>query len=150
MAGAGILEKFKGKIGEVYCRAAKDPNATYAEVRDAILAHFHLTPEEYRRRFRNLRPAPKEMPWQFSQVMGRHLDQWLEASKLDDFDSLRELILSEQIMKCYAPEEKSQANTFRRRESRRESRQRRKRQKEKLETRRKQEENEVFSTAMDQ
>jgi hypothetical protein len=65
----------KGKVGEVYCRAARDPNTTYAEVKEALLAHFHITPEEYRRKFRNLRPTPKEMPRQFSRVLERSFDQ---------------------------------------------------------------------------
>jgi hypothetical protein len=39
----------KGKVGEVYCRAATDPNTTYAEIKEALLAHFHITREKYRR-----------------------------------------------------------------------------------------------------
>jgi hypothetical protein len=107
----------KGKVGEVYCRSTKNPNATYSEVKEALLAHFHITAEEYRRKFRNLRPTPKEMPRQFSRVLARHLDQWLDASHVDDFGKLKELLLSEQIMKCYTPEERifvrqSQANNW--------------------------------------
>jgi hypothetical protein len=96
----------KGKVGEVYCRAARDPNTTYAEVKEARLAHFHITPEEYRRKFRNLRPTSKEMPQQFSRVLARSFDQWLEASNVKDFEKLKELMLSKLIMKCYAPDER--------------------------------------------
>lgn len=99
----------KGKVGEVYGRCIKDPDVTYKDVKEALLSHFNLTPEEYRRRFRNLRPAASELPQQFSKRLSRYLDQWLEAENVDDFKQMKELCLVEQIMKCYGPDERVHA-----------------------------------------
>ena len=96
----------KGRIGEVYARCIKDPDVTYEEVKEALFSHFNLRPEEYRRNFRNLRPEPKEMPTQFSKRLNRQFDKWMEAEKVSTIEDMKNLMLVEQIMKCYAPDER--------------------------------------------
>ena len=96
----------KGKVGDVYARCIKDPDVTYQDIKDALFSHFNLRPEEYRRHFRNLRPEPKEMPIQFSKRLHRQFDKWMEAEKVNSMEDMKNLMLVEQIMKCYNPDER--------------------------------------------
>ena len=96
----------KGKVSEVYARAVKDPNATYDDVKAALLSHFNLTPEEYRRKFRALKPEIDEMPKQFAKRLQRHFDQWLESENVHDLQKLKDVIVIEQMMKVYSNEER--------------------------------------------
>ena len=68
-------------------------------VKAAVLRAYELVPEAYRQKFRSHRKSPSRtyMYVEFAREMGTLFDRWCSASKAEDFDSIRQLMLLEEF-----------------------------------------------------
>jgi len=106
-----------GRAGETYRRCLESEDSTYVALKEALLWQSHITPEGYRRKFRNFRFHEAECPSMFADRLSAAFDSWVRSEKVeDDPEGLRFVILKEQIMKCYSEEERifnqSEAGSF--------------------------------------
>ncbi|XP_076434600.1 uncharacterized protein LOC143274616 [Babylonia areolata] len=80
-----------GKAREAY--NTLPPEGTYADLCRALRAQYRLTPEAYRRKFRDIRKRPDETWAQCSVRLDKALTNWEQLSSIP----LREFILLEQV-----------------------------------------------------
>lgn len=89
-----------GKAQEVCSTLSLEESLKYESVKSAILRAYELVPEAYRQRFRKHKKSPTQTFVEFAREKGVLFDKWCAASKVSDFDSLRELILLEEFKGC--------------------------------------------------
>uniref|UniRef100_A0A671PSE2 CCHC-type domain-containing protein n=1 Tax=Sinocyclocheilus anshuiensis TaxID=1608454 RepID=A0A671PSE2_9TELE len=89
-----------GKAQEVCYTLSLEESLKYESVKSAILRAYELVPEAYRQRFRKHKKSPTQTFVEFAREKGVLFDKWCTASKVSDFDSLRELILLEEFKGC--------------------------------------------------
>ena len=73
----------------------------YEVVKATVLRAYELVPEAYRQRFRSHRKSSSKTHVEFARDKGNLFDKWHAASKVTDFNSLRELILLEELKTAY-------------------------------------------------
>lgn len=66
-------------------------------MKSAILAAYELVPEAYRQPFRNHKRTANQTFVEFAREKATLFDKWITASKVPDYNSLRELILLEEF-----------------------------------------------------
>ena len=89
--------KLVGKAQEVVAALPLDVSLNYDSVKAAVLRAYELVPEAYRQKFRSHRKSPSRTYVEFAREMGTLFDRWCSASKAEDFDSIRELMLLEEF-----------------------------------------------------
>lgn len=92
--------KLVGKAQEVFSTLPLEESLNYDAVKLAILRAYELVPEAYRQRFRNHKKNSSSTFVEFAHEKSALMDKWCSASKVDDFASLRELILLEDFKSC--------------------------------------------------
>lgn len=92
--------KLVGKAQEVCSSLSLNESLQYNVVKAAILRAYELVPEAYRQRFRSLKKAPGQTHVEFMREKSTLFDKWCSATKVTDFESLRELILLEEFRNC--------------------------------------------------
>uniref|UniRef100_A0A8C1TD20 Gypsy retrotransposon integrase-like protein 1 n=1 Tax=Cyprinus carpio TaxID=7962 RepID=A0A8C1TD20_CYPCA len=92
--------KLVGKAQEVFSTLPLEESLKYDTVKLAILRAYELVPEAYRQRFRNHKKHSSSTFVEFAREKSALLDKWCNTSKVDDFVSLRELILLEDFKGC--------------------------------------------------
>ena len=94
---AHLLSLFSGQCREAFLSLNSD--ASYANVRSALLQRFNLTKHDYRKKFFDISPHKDETIVAYSQRLSICFDKWTDLAKVDkDFNSLRDLILSHRIL----------------------------------------------------
>lgn len=89
-----------GKAQEVCSALSLEESLKYESVKSAILCAYELVPEAYRQRFRGYKKSAAQTFIEFAREKGILFDKWCTASKVNDFDALRELILLEEFKGC--------------------------------------------------
>ncbi|KAI5624687.1 hypothetical protein C0J50_15493, partial [Silurus asotus] len=92
--------KLIGKAQEVCSSLSLEDSLQYEVVKTTILRAYKLVPEAYRQRFRNLRKLLLQTFVEFGREKETLLDKWCASSRVNDFDSLRELVLLEEFKNC--------------------------------------------------
>lgn len=77
-----------------------EDSLNYETVKTAILRAYELVPEAYRQKFRHHKKAPQQTYVEFAGEKGTLFEKWCVASKADNFEKLKELILLEELKKC--------------------------------------------------
>ena len=91
----------KGNALEVYTRLSPDDGTDYDKVKEALLRHFRLTEEGFRRRFFTARVSEKDTMTQFMGRVSGYFDRWVNLAKIEQsFEGLRNLIVTEQFLHC--------------------------------------------------
>ena len=94
---------FSGKYRETLVNI--DKNATYPQIRDKLLRTYNLTTNGYRERFFNLTPTTGETMTAFVQRLHACFDKWVSLASINkEFNSLRDLIVTHQILETCNPE----------------------------------------------
>lgn len=83
---------------EAFLSMDTDDCNDWETLKNTVLLAYRITPTELRNRFRNLRMQPGQSCAEFGSSLSRKLDSWLRASEVDDFESLRNVLLIEQFM----------------------------------------------------
>uniref|UniRef100_A0A8K9V3F6 Gypsy retrotransposon integrase-like protein 1 n=1 Tax=Oncorhynchus mykiss TaxID=8022 RepID=A0A8K9V3F6_ONCMY len=92
--------KLTGKAQEVLSALPLEDSLNYEVVKATVLRAYELVPEAYRQRFRSHRKSSSKTYVEFARDKGNLFDKWHAASKVTDFNSLRELILLEEFKNC--------------------------------------------------
>ena len=92
-----------GKAREAYARMEAESAGNYEKVKTAILARYDLTPETYRRKFRNSKKYPDESFQEWGIRARRYFDRWVGLS-VSDAKKLAELIIMEQMLNNMSPD----------------------------------------------
>ena len=67
----------------------------------ALLRHYDLTEEGYRRKFRGCKPEEGETPALFIERIKSYLEKWIETAGLEkEYEALRDLFIKEQTNSC--------------------------------------------------
>ena len=86
-----------GRAQEVYSAMSSPECEDYVKVKDAILKAYERVPEFYRQRFRTWEKGYKQTHLEFVRDLKLFFSRWCAAAEVDDYDSLRELIVLEQF-----------------------------------------------------
>lgn len=92
--------RLMGKALEVFSTLSLEDSLNYDAVKLAILRAYELVPEAYRQKFRGHKKNSSQTFVEFSREKALLFDRWCSATKTDDFNSLRELILLEEFKGC--------------------------------------------------
>ncbi|KAI2660984.1 Retrovirus-related Pol polyprotein [Labeo rohita] len=85
---------------EVCSTLSLEESLKYETVKSAILRAYELVPEAYRQKFRGHKKNSTQTFVEFAREKGILFDKWCTASKVNDLDSLRELVLLEEFKRC--------------------------------------------------
>ena len=86
---------FIGKAQVAYAALNNEDSKDYEIVKSAVLAAYQLVPEAYRQKFRTCIKKSSQSYVEFAKEKEILFTEWLRASEVSDFDSLKELILVE-------------------------------------------------------
>lgn len=89
-----------GKALEVFSTLSIEESLNYGVVKSTILRAYELVPEAYRQKFRSHKKRPSQTFVEFAREKTTLFDRWCNASKIDNFELLRELILLEEFKGC--------------------------------------------------
>ena len=94
----------------MYSCLSEDNSKVYEKVKEAILKAYELVPEAYRLKFRKLSYQSNQTYVEFARAKERLFEEWCRSEKVNNLDSLKQLILGEEFKKCF----KSDKDPFRR------------------------------------
>ena len=89
-----------GKAQKVYVTLKEELSSDYDSVKEIVLKAYKLVPEAYRQKFRNLKKFPNQTFVEFARMKEQFFNKWLRSKEIDDFSSLKELILMEKFEGC--------------------------------------------------
>ena len=88
-----------GKALEVYSRLTSSEAKDYYKLKEALLIHYQLTQEDYRKKFHSGTQTSMETASQYLARFEHFFDNWIRLSKIEEsFEGLRELILVEKFL----------------------------------------------------
>ncbi len=92
--------KLTGKAQEACAALSVEDSLCFDQVKSAVLRVYELVPEAYRQRFRGLGKVVSQTYADFAREKVTLFDRWCAACKVEDFSSLRELMLLEEFKNC--------------------------------------------------
>ncbi|XP_023180999.1 uncharacterized protein LOC111605866 [Xiphophorus maculatus] len=92
--------KFSGKAQDVLAALPLKDSLDYDLVKAAVLQAYELVPEAYRQKFRQQKKTIGQTHVEFAREKSILFDKWCTASKVNNYETLRELILLEDFKKC--------------------------------------------------
>ena len=93
-----------GKAQRAYLKLTPTESLSYETIKKAILEEYQLSAEHYRNEFRSVKKEKDETFKQFIHRQRLLLNRWLNASNTKrDFESLFELVLTEQFLNILTP-----------------------------------------------
>ena len=88
-----------GKALEVYSRLLASEARDYYKLKEALLIHYQLTQEDYRKKFHSGTQTSMETASQYLARLEHFFDSWIRLSNIEEsFEGLRELILVEKCL----------------------------------------------------
>ena len=103
---------FQGKAQVAYAALDSEDSKDYEIVKSAVLTAYELVPEAYRQKFRTFIKRSSQSYLEFAKAKEALFTEWLRASKVSDFDSLKELILVEDFKNCLPKEIRTHVDEF--------------------------------------
>ncbi|KAK7108528.1 hypothetical protein V1264_016261 [Littorina saxatilis] len=89
----------KGKARLAYTRLTDDERGSYELLKKALLEHFQITAETYRKKFRSRRKEQADTYKHLINDLSLFMDRWIDMSGHgSDVESLKDLFLREQLM----------------------------------------------------
>ncbi|GFV43867.1 homeotic protein female sterile [Trichonephila clavipes] len=106
------------EVSHIIAREPDDKANSYEHIKDLLLKRFKLTPEKFRQLFVTHQKAPEETWIDFYHELNTYFDGWIDELKLDTFDKLSDLIITDQLkrktpfeFKEYYPDEWANINS---------------------------------------
>ena len=97
-----LMSLISGQCRQVFL--SLDPNANYTTIKTALLQHFNLTKDEFRKKFFDISPIADETITSYCQRLNSCFDKWIQLSEITkSYDSLRDLIISHRIFDSCNP-----------------------------------------------
>lgn len=89
--------KLVGKAQEVCTSLTLEDSLNYDIVKATVLRAYELVPEAYRQKFRKCEKTATQTYVEYAREKSVLFDKWCQASKVQTFDNLRELMLMEEF-----------------------------------------------------
>ncbi|GFX34681.1 uncharacterized protein TNCV_2513971 [Trichonephila clavipes] len=90
----GLLPK---EVSHIIAREPDDKANSYEHVKDLLLKRFKLTPEKFRQLFVTHQKAPERTWIDFYHELNPYFNGWIDGLKIDTFNKLSDLIITDQL-----------------------------------------------------
>ncbi|GFW68285.1 peptidase A2 domain-containing protein [Trichonephila clavipes] len=91
------IEEREEKLRFEQLRESDDKANSYQHVKDLLLKRFKLTPEKFRQLFVTHQKAPERAWIDFYHELNTYLNGWIDGLKIDTFNKLSDLIITDQL-----------------------------------------------------
>ena len=102
-----VQTKFTGRARQVYNNLSSEDSKDYETVKKTVLLAYDQVAETYRQRFRKAQKPQTSTYIEYMDDLSRLFDKWLKSLEVTTFNSLRELMLSDQFKFRVPPEIKT-------------------------------------------
>ena len=94
-----ILYFLKGKARELYSGMKEEEQREYDTIKSTLFNGFHLTDDDYRMKFRQIKKEPKETYKEMIVRMEKYLDKWFSlAGAEESVENMKNVVLMEQAL----------------------------------------------------
>ena len=102
---AVLQTQLKGKALRIFAELPDDVIQDFDQLQNALLTAYELSPEHYRKRFRDIRKSDSENYTDFAFKMQNYFKRWLNSlDSYHDIDKLRQTLLMEQFLETVSVE----------------------------------------------
>ncbi|GFY63182.1 retrovirus-related Pol polyprotein from transposon 412 [Trichonephila inaurata madagascariensis] len=88
-------------ISHIILREPKDKLENYQHIKQVLLQRFKLSAESFRMKFSTHQKQPDALWKDFAYELNNYLEGWLHSLKVKDFNSLKDLVLTDQLKKSF-------------------------------------------------
>ena len=100
-----LQTQLKGKALRIFSELPESTIKDYEQLQSALLAAYELTPEHYRKKFREIRKCDSENYTDFAFKMQNYFKRWLQSvNSYDNVERLRQTFLMEQFLETVTTE----------------------------------------------
>ncbi|GFV11257.1 uncharacterized protein TNCV_3723461 [Trichonephila clavipes] len=92
-----LLGLLPTEVSHIIARQPDNKANSYEHVKDLLLKRFKLTPEKFRQLFVTHQKAPKRTWIDFHHELNTYFNGWIDGLKIDTFDKLSDLIITDQL-----------------------------------------------------
>ncbi|XP_069158988.1 apical junction molecule-like [Procambarus clarkii] len=96
--------RLTGAAREAYTQLSLDDCKNYWTVKNSVLRSFLLTPEAYRKRFREMVKTQRSTYAETARDLERRLQRWMGSEKVESFEDLKQLMLMEKFLEMVTPD----------------------------------------------
>ncbi|GFW79568.1 retrovirus-related Pol polyprotein from transposon 297 [Trichonephila clavipes] len=101
-----LLPMLPINISHIILREPKDKLENYQHIKQVLLQRFKLSTESFRMKFSTHLKQPEALWKDFAYELNNYLEGWLHSLEVKDFNSLKDLVLTDQLKKRVAKEVK--------------------------------------------
>ncbi|GFX19439.1 uncharacterized protein TNCV_3050971 [Trichonephila clavipes] len=92
-----LLGLLPTEVSHIIAREPDDKANSYEHVKDLLLKRFKLTPEKFRKLFFTHQKAPERTWIDFYHEVNTYFNGWIDGLKIDTFNKLSDLIITDQL-----------------------------------------------------
>ncbi|GFX01599.1 uncharacterized protein TNCV_3970991 [Trichonephila clavipes] len=92
-----LLGLLPTEVSHIIAREPDDKANSYEHVKDLLLKRFKLTPEKFRQLFVTRQKAPERTWIDFYHELNTYFNGWIDGLKIDTFNKLSDLIITDQL-----------------------------------------------------
>ncbi|GFW50424.1 transposon Tf2-6 polyprotein [Trichonephila clavipes] len=92
-----LLGLLPTEVSHIIAREPDDKANSYEHVKDLLLKRFKLTPAKFQQLFVTHQKAPERTWIDFYHELNTYFNGWIDGLKIDTFDKLSDLILTDQL-----------------------------------------------------
>ncbi|GFY24017.1 uncharacterized protein TNCV_4896981 [Trichonephila clavipes] len=92
-----LLGLLPTEVSHIIAREPDDKANSYEHVKDLLLKRFKLTPEKFRQLFVTHQKAPERTWIDFYHELTTYFNGWIDGLKIDTFNKLSDLIITDQL-----------------------------------------------------
>ncbi|XP_041467467.1 uncharacterized protein LOC121417796 [Lytechinus variegatus] len=93
-----------GRAQEVYASLSVEEGGCYEQLKSSVLRAYELVPEAHRQAFRNTKKGERDTYVDLVRKKVVHFERWLSSTGVNSFESLKELMLSEELKRSVSHE----------------------------------------------
>ncbi|GFT66851.1 CCHC-type domain-containing protein [Trichonephila clavipes] len=101
-----LLSMLPIDISHIILREPKDKLENYQHIKQVLLQRFKSSAESFRMKFTTHHKQPEAWWKDFAYELNNYLEGWLHSLEVKDFNSLKDLVLSDQLNKRVSKEVK--------------------------------------------
>ncbi|GFU14849.1 uncharacterized protein TNCV_540231 [Trichonephila clavipes] len=92
-----LLGLLPTEVSHIIAREPDDKANSYEHVKDLLLKRFKLTPVKFRKLFVTHQKAPERTWIDFYHELNTYFNGWIDGLKIDTFNKLSDLIITDQL-----------------------------------------------------
>ncbi|GBM68170.1 Retrovirus-related Pol polyprotein from transposon 297 [Araneus ventricosus] len=94
---SGLLMLLPSDIVQLIARESDENFDNYNYIKSALLKRFKLSPEEFRKKFLHHQKNSEKSWREYTFEISNYFQEWIEELKIDSFEKLKNLIITDQI-----------------------------------------------------